>query len=118
VRVIEQGHIYGLQNQGGGEQVLKFVKSLPEDDPTNHDGTLCQEVLRALVNRVLDLNSQKPHHNNIEIITKLRECLLLFESRAFEETVKKSYAKTGLYIEQLPTEGNGHLYDPRRKESP
>lgn len=111
LRVIEHGHVYGLQTHDGKEQVLTFVKSLPDGAASNHDGVLCQEVLRALIDRVLDLNAQKPCHENIEIINNLRETLLLFEQRAFRNTLNKSYAKIGKHIEQLPTKSNGHLFD-------
>lgn len=111
MRVIEKGHIYALSTHDGEEQILKFVKSLPENNPNNHDGVLCQEVLRALIDRIIDLNTQVPCHENIDIINKLRDCLLLFEQRAFRNTLKKSYKKSGLHIEQLPTKENGHFFD-------
>lgn len=110
MRIIEQGHIYALETKEGNEQLLTFVKSLPEDSSSNHDGVLCQEVIRALIDRVLDLNSQVPCHENIDIIERLRECLILFERRAFSRTLAKSYAKTGLNVEELPTQKNGHFF--------
>lgn len=113
MRIIEKGHIYALKNKSGTEQILTFIKSLPENDISNHDGVLCQEVLRALIDRVLDLNNQVPCSANIDIISHLRECLILFETRAFQRTLEKAYAKTGLNIEQLPTLKNGHIFDPR-----
>lgn len=111
MRVIEKGHIYGLRTHEGAEQILTFVKTLPQGDLNNHDGVLCQEVIRALIDRVLDLNTQVPCHENIEIIEQLRNVLLKFETRAFTRTISKSYAKCGLHIEQLPTKANGHFFD-------
>lgn len=115
MRVVARGHVYALKTQAGIEQFLTFVKSLPEGDPGNHDGVLCQEVLRALIDRVLDLNAQVPCSENIDIINNFRECLILFEERAFRHSLRKSYALTGLHVEQLPTEPNGHVFDPRRR---
>lgn len=110
---VEPGHIYDLQTHGGKLQRLTFVKTLPEGDPC-HDGVLNQEVIRALICRLLELYRQKPHPLTHELIELERRALLLHEVRAFEETVKKSYVKTGLTIEQLPVMKNGHLYDPRQ----
>lgn len=116
MRIVERGHIYALATHGGSEQLLTFVKSLPDGADDNHDGVLCQEPLRAVIDRVLDLNSQAPCHENVEIVEHLREALILFEQRAFRRTLGKSYALTGQHIEQLPTKANGHLYEPVDKE--
>lgn len=116
MRVIERGHIYELDNKTKGVQRLEFFKDLPEDDP-GHDGVLCQEVLRALIDRVIDLNIQKPCHENVEIVNGLREMLLLFEQRAFRGTVSKSYSKCGLHVEQLPVRHNGHLFSLGKEET-
>ena len=111
MRIIERGHVYGLQTHSGKEQVLTFVKTLPDGDSDNHDGVLCQEVLRALIDRVFDLNRQAPCHENIEIVNHLRASLCLFEQRAFRRTLDKSYALAGLHVEELPVKPNGHIYD-------
>lgn len=111
--IIEPGHIYDLENRNNGVQRLTFIKNLPEDSLSNHDGVSCQEVLRALIDRVLELNRQVPCHENIEIINKLRECIVLFETRAVSRMLTKSYSKTGKCIEELPVESNGHIFDIR-----
>lgn len=113
MRVIETDHVYALKNQGEGEQILTFIRSLPEDDPGNHDGTLIQEVLRALIDRLWGLQRQKPHERTASMIEHLRAALIDAECRAFEQTITKSYSKCGLHVEELPTQLNGHLYDCR-----
>lgn len=110
MKIIERGHIYDLSNKTKGVQRLTFVKSLPENDSANHDGVQCQEVIRALIDRVLDLNAQVPCHESIDIVIKLREVLILFEKRAASQTLNKSYKLTGLHVEQLPVHSNGHLF--------
>ncbi len=110
-RIIEFGHIYALANKHNGEQILTFFKDLPHGDPANHDGVLCQEVLRALIDRVDDLQSQRPCHETTDILIKLREVLVLFEVRAARGTLEKSYAKVGLHVEELPVHPNGHVFD-------
>lgn len=110
MKVIEPGHIYELENRLDGVQRLQFFKDLPEGEP-GHDGVLCQEVIRAVIDRVNDLHVQVPSHENVDIVLKLRESLILLEQRAFRRTLGKSYAKTGRHVEQLPTFGNGHLFD-------
>jgi hypothetical protein len=111
MKVLERGHTYELKNKHEGSQVLTFFKDLPHDDHDNHDGVLCQEVLRALIDRVIDLNTQVPCHENIDIITKLRETLILFETRAYKRMLEKSYAKMGQNVEEIETEKNGHIVD-------
>jgi len=110
MKVIEPGHIYQLENKLEGKQILTFFKDLPKNG-NHHDGVLCQEVLRALIDRCLDLFSQKPCNETADIIIKLRECLVLFETRAARGTLEKSYAKSGKHVEQLPVKANGHIFD-------
>jgi hypothetical protein len=109
MKIIEKGHIYDLTNKHSGVQRLTFFKDLPEDAFSKHDGVLCQEVLRALIDRTIDLNTQVPCHENIEIITKLRDVLILFETRAARRLMEKSYSKTGWHVEQLPIDDRGHI---------
>ncbi len=109
MRVIERGHIYELANKGEGTQLLTFIKNLPENG-VNHDGVQCQEVLRALIDRVLDLNSQLPCHENIDIISHLRSALILFEKRAVQRMLEKSYKLIGKKVEELPVKENGHIF--------
>lgn len=108
MKVIERGHIYELSNKGSGTQTLTFFKDLPSNIP-GHDGLLCQEVLRALIDRVLELFSEVPCAETAEILQHLRAAFVLFESRAARRLLEKSYAKSGQHVEQLPTDERGHV---------
>ena len=110
MKIIERGHIYELENKHSGVQRIVFFKDLPHS-VDGHDGVLTQEVIRAVLDRMLELFAQKPCSETWKIIKKLRECLILFETRAARGTLEKSYAKVGLHIEQLPTKANGHVFD-------
>jgi hypothetical protein len=114
VQVIERGHIYDLEAKNGGDpQRLTFVKSLPEGALDNHDGVMGQEVVRALIDRELELFAQQPCQETMEIIQLHRRILKLYEVRAFGNTLDKSYKLTGQHIEELPvSKRNGHLFDP------
>ncbi len=117
MNVIERAHIYELENKHEGVQRLVFFKDLPQSE-AGHDGVLCQEVLRVLVDRLIDLWAQRPCHETTEIIQKLRECIVLFETRAARGTLEKSYTKIGLHVEQLPIKANGHVFDLYRPFAP
>jgi len=110
MNIIEPGHIYDLQNKISGTQRLTFFKDLPKN-VEGHDGVLCQEVLRALLDRYIELYIQKPCNETNEIIIKLREVFILAEKRAFGNTLEKSYAKCGLNVEEMKVHPNGHLTD-------
>lgn len=110
MRIIERGHKYELLTKENNTVDLTFFKGLPYN-LSNHDGVLCQEVIRALIDRVIELNNQKPCHESVDIINHLRSVLVLFEIRAVRGTLEKSYAKCGLNIEQIPIKPNGHIFD-------
>jgi hypothetical protein len=91
VKTIDPGHIYLLDvldievDQPQSTETLMFVKRQGPLYPGNishFPGTNCQEVLRALIDRVKFLNSQIPDNRNQPIVRHLREALWLFESRA------------------------------------
>lgn len=112
VEEIERGHIYDLPlHNSKGKQRITFVKSLPEGDESNHDGSLNQDFIRALIMRLWDLQRQVPSKHTHKSIKRLRKVLIDHEVRAFERTLKKCYAKCGLHIEQLPVQSNGHFFD-------
>lgn len=112
--VIEAGHVYDLANKIEGVQRIVFFKDLPHD-AAGHDGILCQEAVRMLIDRYVALYVQKPCLETHLTIGLLREVLKLSEVRAFGNTLDKAYAKIGLNIEQLPVNANGHLFDLRRE---
>lgn len=86
MKVQEEGHSYRLAvYDGEGVQELIFMKREGEKFPLNrgnHPGTNCQEVIRALINRVQYLQRQIPCAENLIILNSLRTALFAFESRA------------------------------------
>ena len=93
MKTIDPGHIYALDmldiavDEPQSTEMLVFVKREGARYPGNvspHPGTNCQEVMRALIDRVKFLNRQAPDPRNQPVIQHLREALWLFESRAAE----------------------------------
>lgn len=88
MEVLDAGHKYSLQNYDSGKsQVLTFLKRSdpPERYPGNissYPGTNCQEVLRALIDRVRYLNAQFPCPETETVENLLQASLYLFEARA------------------------------------
>ena len=93
MRILDPGHIYALDvldidaDERQSTEMLLFVKRQGARYPGNrshYPGTNCQEVIRALIDRVKYLESQEPDKHNPAILQHLREALWLFESRAAE----------------------------------
>lgn len=89
MKVIDPGHFYELDSFDGGKQlVLRFMKRIGDGYPHNvgppYPGTNCQEVIRALIDRVKYLHMQIPHPQNGVILDGLRAALTAFEVRAAE----------------------------------
>ena len=93
MKILDPGHRYWLDlldiegDQRHGTELLTFVKRQGARYPGNrghYPGTNCQEVIRALINRVKHLDSQVADAHNEPILRHLRETLWLFESRAAE----------------------------------
>jgi hypothetical protein len=88
MRVLDAGHKYLLRNydcQSGEAQTLVFMKREGEGYPGNvghYAGTNCQEVIRALIDRVLYLDGQIDCAENQVALAGLRSALLAFELRA------------------------------------
>jgi hypothetical protein len=55
-----------------------------------HGGTNCQEVIRALIDRVKHMDGILPCQENSEILRHLRLALSAFETRAIRRKVEKS----------------------------
>jgi hypothetical protein len=103
MRVITPGHAYELDCLDSDQTVeLRFVNRGHDQDEA---GPSCQEVIRALIDRVQFLHVEKPHQNNSEIVRHLRQSLVLFEARALERKVEKGQ----LEIEKLPVGSDGHI---------
>lgn len=87
MKVLDAGHKFELATFDGGEpQVLTFVKrnDPPEKYPGNSDaypGTQVQEVLRALIERGLYLETQIPCRETRLLIENCRDSIWLLESR-------------------------------------
>lgn len=88
MKVIDQGHHYDLaiyDEDDRTTQHLLFMKREGPGYPFNvghHAGTNCQEVIRALIDRVKYLERQIECPENAVILAGLRSALLAFEIRA------------------------------------
>lgn len=87
MEILDVGHRYALRAfDGHSVQTLTFSKRVGPGYPGNegepYEGTNCQEVLLALINRVKYLDNQKPCNENRVILGLLRGALTLFELRA------------------------------------
>lgn len=95
MREKERGHVYEVENvDGGGTQEIVFVRrrdAVGEPLPLHQRraGILSQELLRVLVARTLYLYAEAPCDEDTEIITLLRRCLALYESRASRRTIER-----------------------------
>lgn len=106
MRVLDPGHRYALANLiTEGETILQFYKDPALHNGDGYPGPSCQEVLRAVIDRVQELHREKPHELNAGIIYDLRHAIAGFEGRAVLRRVEKD----GLCIEQVPVADDGHL---------
>jgi hypothetical protein len=88
MKVIDPGHHYALQEldgDGEGERHLIFVKREGEGYPRNvghHSGTNCQEVLRAVFDRLGYLDGQIEDLRNSQARHHIAQAIWLLECRA------------------------------------
>lgn len=92
MEINDPGHFYYLtvyepdHKPADYNQTLGFVKRVGPGYPGNegraYSGTICQEVVRALIDRVKYVNKQDPCPEDSRIIMKAREILYEFEVRA------------------------------------
>lgn len=112
MKVIDPGHTYELLNyDGDGSQILHFVKRMGEGYPGNdsaYAGTLIQEVLRALIDRMTYVNKQISCDNNTRVLFYLRMALFQLEERAAQRHGKRFRPKA-FELEQFEPGANGHL---------
>jgi hypothetical protein len=74
MRTLYPGHRYALANlKSDGEQVLQFRQDAPLHPEA--EGTCCQEVIRALIDRVQVLDAEVRWHGNDQIIWHARQML-------------------------------------------
>lgn len=105
MKIIDAGHRYELDNlKADGHQILDFYKD-EEINGDGRDGCSCQEVIRALIDRVEFLEGQKKAKENPEIMFHLRKALLLFEVRALRLDIED-----GMSIERFPVGPLGHWH--------
>lgn len=92
MKVIDPGHVYELAAIDGDlQQSIQFVKRLRGE--RNHPGTVNQELLRVLIDRIEFLDSEKPWALNGDILHHLRMALVLHEVRTLIRKVEKAELK-------------------------
>jgi len=88
MRVEDPGHRYSVFSlDGKGRQVIQFVKRFRGSE--NRPGTINQELLRVLIDRVQFLDAEIRWTGNDDILQHLRMALVLHESRALFRKVEK-----------------------------
>jgi uncharacterized protein (UPF0335 family) len=106
MKVLDPGHRYELDNlEASTKTILQFSKDARLHGGEGADGPTCQEVLRAIIDRVKSLNDERPDAENEGIIFHARMMIAGFEARALRRRVEKE----GLEIERLPLACDGHL---------
>jgi uncharacterized protein (UPF0335 family) len=106
MRVLDPGHRYALDNlETGGETIIQFYKDPALHDGNGYAGPSCQEYLRAIIDRVQELNRERADIENEIVLHDLRHAIAAFEARALRRRVEKE----GLEIERIPVAADGHL---------
>jgi len=105
MRIVDPGHVYALPSYDGGEPVLlTFVKREGEGYPYNeghHPGTLMQDVIRALLDRLVYLDGQIPAPENADARAGLLSALFWLETRA-HRVRGETLGIPPEYVERLP----------------
>lgn len=113
MKILDPGHAYQLACYDGDDlPPLIFMKRVGAKYPGNvgtHPGTNCQEVLRALIDRVQYLDAQVHAPENVRILNYLRRALWEFEMRA-SRLHWRTITAHPTEIETVPTcETCGHI---------
>lgn len=109
MKVLDPGHLYELDDlKAETKTILQFSKDPLLHDGDGYPGPSCQEVLRAIIDRVQTLDNEKHWSGNADIIFHARMMIAGFEARAIIRQVEKE----GLPIELLPLAPNGHIQLP------
>lgn len=136
--VLETGHVYLLKRlESVGYESLQFIKrsSAAIQYQYEHRGTNTQEVLRALIERTLYLDSVIPCTETQDAVWHLRQALYLYEVRAYRRKLAKMNKGADAHddgeapnahrdgydsipfneqdIEQLPVGNDGHIILPK-----
>jgi hypothetical protein len=109
MKVLYPGHRYALDNlkDDGRFTDLQFAQEGPLHPPAA--GPSCQEVIRALIDRVQTLDREMPWEGNQTIIRDLRHALAGFEARALLRKAEK-----GLAVEKIALDHDGHFILTKR----
>lgn len=106
MKIIEPGHVYELELRDNlpddPSLVLYFVN---REEGTEHAGTTTQEVLKALIDRVMHCDNQMRWEGNDKIIYHLRMAIAFQEARAILRKTHQGMLK----IEDVVTGKDGHL---------
>ncbi len=87
MKVIEPGHIYELPSiDAPGMQYLVFINTQTGQE---HSGTISQEVIRVLIDRLKHKDAQVPCIENKDLIYHARMMLLTYEARAYRRKIDK-----------------------------
>lgn len=116
MKIIDPGHKYSLDNlDGNNNTILTFVKREGLKYPGNvgsYEGTNIQEVLRALIDRLVYLDNQAACSENNQILLFLRESIYLLERRAAYRHGHYLTPRVSDEIELLTTcKKCGHIHD-------
>lgn len=115
MEVLDPGHKYLLDNlESETKTEIQFMKDPRLHDGKGWDGPTCQELLRAIIHRVQELDKEKHWSGNADIIFHGRMMIAGFEARAILRHVEKE----GLEIELLPLAPDGHIQLPPKGERP
>lgn len=86
MKVVDRGHVYLAESVGAEPQKIVFVKNRGKKYPGNegepHNGLICQELMRILIDRTTYLNSQGSCMETEHALAALRSALGWFEVRA------------------------------------
>lgn len=109
MRVLDPGHRYELDNlESDTKTEIQFMKDPKLHNGDGYNGPTCQEYLRAIIDRVQTLDSERHWAGNDDIIFHCRMAIAGFEARAITRHVEKE----GLAIERLPLAPDGHIQLP------
>lgn len=105
MKVIKPGQEYELRNLKSSTTTnLKFYQC-PDIHGELVEGPSSQEVIRALIDRVKQIDKEQPWPGNALIIQNLRNAIALFEFRALLKKIDKEQFP----IEEMMTGRDGHL---------
>lgn len=113
MKVLDAGHRYLLDSvDGEHQQELQFVKREGDGYPGNvghYPGTLIQDVLRCLLDRVRYVDNQIPSEWNLIVRGNLEDALFALEARAAERHGKRLDAtQIGIDTHEVKS-ASGHL---------